>query len=562
VPRESLDRNVVALALCAALAALAPALAAPADIPPAAPPAAPPIDLPPAPPPEPPSLEDYDPLLRGSLEAEASDPAPALRPRLPGAAWPRPSPPPYPRPATPHPRAPEPALPLPALTPYKGSYVARQAARQRGRAQPAPPATVAAPSAVPTRLKRRIEENPFDPIGLRIGSTVLFPWLETSGGLDDNPNRYASVYDPKPSGFFRGSGGVRVKSDWSRHSVEGELRGGYTDYFTNSSASRPDATGQVAARYDIARDTAVDMRGSLSFETMRPGAPGLTPILQTAAVAGQLGVSTGLLLSQSPRLMTNRPAIMAIGAQIGPTQRFGRFEVSARGTYDRIWYQDAYYSDGSVSNLARTSYNDFGALLRVSYEATPAFKPFIEATPDRRVHDYVTDMNGFYRDSVGYILRGGAAVEISGLLKGEISGGYGQRDYVDPRLPPLRGPVIDVALIYTPSPLTTVTLRGATSMNETTVPYASGALTQAVTATLSHDLLRNLNVTVTGNYFYNNYQGSYVLERGGGAGVQLEYKLTRSVSLRGSFMRQILDSTYANSDYTANVYTAGLRFQL
>jgi hypothetical protein len=178
------------------------------------------------------------------------------------------------------------------------------------------------------------------------------------------------------------------------------------------------------------------------------------------------------------------------------------------------------------------------------------------------VHDYPTDMNGFYRDSTGYILRGGAAVEISGLLEGEVSGGYGQRDYVDPRLPPLRGPVVDVALIYTPSPLTTVTLRGATSMNETTVPYASGALTQAVAATLSHDLLRNLNVTLTGNYFYNNYQGSFVLQRRGGAGVQLEYKLTRSVSLRGSFMRQILDSTYPKADYTANVYTAGLRFQL
>jgi hypothetical protein len=107
-----------------------------------------------------------------------------------------------------------------------------------------------------------------------------------------------------------------------------------------------------------------------------------------------------------------------------------------------------------------------------------------------------------------------------------------------------------------------VTLRGSTSMNETTVSYASGMLTQSIVATLSHDLLRNLNVILTADYFTNTYQGSNVRERGGGAGVQLEYKITRSVSLRGGFMRQTLDSTYSSADYTANVYTIGLRFQL
>ena len=107
-------------------------------------------------------------------------------------------------------------------------------------------------------------------------------------------------------------------------------------------------------------------------------------------------------------------------------------------------------------DLARTNYNGFGALARASYELTPNLKPFVEGTFDWRVHDAPTDFNGFYRDSSGFTVRGGATVNLTELLRGEASGGYGERHYQDVRLAPLRGPVVDAALIYTPSALTTV----------------------------------------------------------------------------------------------------------
>ena len=46
-------------------------------------------------------------------------------------------------------------------------------------------------------------------------------------------------------------------------------------------------------------------------------------------------------------------------------------------------------------------------------------------------------------------LRAGAEVKISDLLHGQASGGYAERDYQDVRLPQLRGPTIDAALICT-----------------------------------------------------------------------------------------------------------------
>lgn len=462
----------------------------------------------------------------------------------PGARKPKPYPPeraPYPKPLSPRPA-------LPPLEPYASSYVAKKAARSRsattrGPTPPPPSVTVATPPAIPHKPKPKVEANPYDPLGVTLGSMIFSPYVQASGGFDDNPNRLAPAFSPRPSSLVRGEGGVKVKSDWARHSVEGELRGGYSEYFDNKNASRPDATGQMAARYDVTRDTSLDLLGKMSLDTMRPGAPAL--------YSGQTSV-----------YVTNRPINLGMGAQGGVTQKFGRLALSLRGTYDRVWYQNGVYSDGATLNLASTSYNDFGALLRASYEATPDLKPFVEGTVDSRVHDQPTDFNGFYRDSKGYVVRGGAQINVSELVKGEVSGGYGQRDYQDPRLPPLRGPVIDAALIYTPSPLTTVTLRGSTAMNETTLAYASGALTRSITATLSHDLMRNLNVTLTGSYFTNDYQGTYVRERGANMGVKLEYKVTRSISLRASYMHELLNSSYANADYTANVYLVGLRFQL
>lgn len=479
-----------------------------------------------------------------------ADPAPLMRgpTRAPRERAPKAYPPKRPPPFSPK-------NPLPPLEPYRTSYQAKRALSYQAKAslglrpttQPAladpPPVTVAVEPTIRVKPRPKVEQNPYDPLGAQLGSTLVFPYVQANGGYDDNPNRLAPDFNPRPSAFFRGEGGVRIKSDWARHNLEGELRGGYSEYFDYQNASRPDATGAMTARYDVTRDTALDLRGRMTLDTTRPGAPSISSGVQNVYVV-------------------NRPTIFGVGTQAGVTQKFGRAELSLRGTFDRVWYENAKYSDGSTLDLARTSYSGYGALLRAAYEATPDLKPFVEGTIDTRVHDSPADFNGFYRDSDGYILRAGADINLTELVKGEISGGYGERDYADARLPRLRGPVIDAALIYTPSALTTLTLRGATAMNETTLANAAGALTRSFTATLSHDLLRNLNVTLTGSYFANDYQGANVRERGANLGVKLDYKLTRSISLRGGYMHELLDSSFPNADYTANVFSLGMRLQL
>ena len=156
------------------------------------------------------------------------------------------------------------------------------------------------------------------------------------------------------------------------------------------------------------------------------------------------------------------------------------FSVSLRGTYDRVWYRTAINSDGTTLNLAATSYNDFGALLRASYEATPDLKPFVEGDVDSRVHDQPIDFNGFYRDSDGYTVRGGAQVNVSELAERRSRAGYGERNYGPAPAAAARPGDRRRADLHALAPDHRDAAR-LDRQNETTLAYASGVLTRSIT---------------------------------------------------------------------------------
>jgi hypothetical protein len=484
---------------------------------------------------------------RGAPELSPSGPnygLPRVRARLP-----RPNPPPPPLKPPPL----SPAHPLPPLEAYKTSVYAkakiRRLAKLRMRgfrgaldlpAERPPPPNVALPAQIPTRPKPIVDANPYAPLGIGVGSLRLYPYAEPTYGYDTNPNRLTS--DFHGSKFFRVDAGLRLRSEWLRDEIQGNLRLGYVDYFSVDNADRPDGVGDVFYRWDVARDTKVKFEGKFTLDSQRPGAPGLVTSLPNVVVV-------------------NRPLIVSLGTAVGVTQSFGRLDATMRGTFDRWIFQNANYNDGSTLNLMSTSYSDPGINPRLAYELNPSMKPYVEATIDKRTHDSWLDPYGYARDSTGVSGRIGTTFKITDLVKGEASGGYAQRDYADPRLPRLRGPIIDAAIIYTATPLTTITLRTGTTLSETTLQGAAGVLSRNVTFDVTHAMFRNFTITATGSYQTNNYQGADTFEQVGTAGVKLEYKLTRSISIKGSYFWQRLVSSTANSNFTANVIMGGLRFE-
>jgi hypothetical protein len=451
--------------------------------------------------------------------------------------------------------------PGPPLEPYRTSAEARRRARlsptnpadERLLAQRPGVAVSQASQPTPAKPKRAPEADPYAPLGVEAGGLRLYPYLDAEGGYDSNPNR---VNKPsRGSKLVHGEAGTRIQSEWSRHALSGSLRMGYYNFPDVKGANRPEGRGALDGRIDVTRDTQIDVGGAFSIDTIRTGSPELTFNAPTTAVA------------------KSRPTTWSLGGYLGATQRFNRLEVSLRGTIERTETGDVAYSDGTTQRLSLNNYTTIGGKSRISYEASPSFKPFVEATLDKRVYDSARDVNGFARTSTGGAVRAGASIDILNELRGEVAGGYAERHYEDWRLAPLRGPSIDAALIWDASPLTTITLRGGTSLGETTIANASGVKTRKIEAEISHALLRNLILTGNVGYSIGSYQGENMApvstlqpsqglnQRRLTAGVRATYNLTRTIALRASYQHERLKSTAQNADYTANVFLVGLRLQ-
>ena len=439
--------------------------------------------------------------------------------------------------------------PLPLLTPYS---TAATPGRRSGRGPsaleldadaPQPGPTVAVNAQPLRRPRPRSEADPYAPVGFGVGSLRLYPAIEGSVGYDSNPNRVPAA--SQGSGFARVDGALGLQSDWARHELKATLRGGYTDFFQVSSANRPDAAAVVDERIDITRDTAIDLQQRYTLTTQSPGSTTVLPTLPA-------GVAT-----------VGRPLVQSLGASAGVTQKFNRLSLSLRGAVDRTDYQDAKLSDGTVSKLSADNYNDYTLRGRAAYEATPGISPFVEVTASQRRHDQKLDNSAsqFARDSRGLSAAVGSSFELSRLLTGEASIGYGARHYDDARLKDLRGLITDASLTWTPTPLTTVKLKAGTTLAETNTSGASGAVQRSVGVELSHALLRNLTLGASLSYTNTDYQGIRQTDQLFAAGLKAEYNLTRSVVLKANFTHERLKSTSPGTDYTANVFLLGLRLQ-
>ncbi len=386
------------------------------------------------------------------------------------------------------------------------------------------------------RRKRTVEIDPYGSLGYRIGGVSVFPAIEESVGYDTNPNR-SSGAAKKGSLVSRTEGEVRLRSDWLAHELVGFLRGSYS-YFTDvDGANRPEGEGRIALRLDAARDTQIELESRFLLDTERPGDP-------------DLGVA-----------VLERPLVATAGASAGVTQRFNRLALGLRGTLDRTVYEDASLPNGTILDRGDRDANQYGVRLRAGYELHPGFIPFVEGLADTRVYDRTVDNAGFRRSSEGLGVRAGSTFEISRLLTGEASAGIQTRRYDDPRLKDLTGPLAEAALVWAATPLTTLRLRGQSQIEDTTIPFSSGALAQRATFEVQHDFRRNLGALAAVTFSNTDYRGVRLKEEGFAGSVKLDYRMTRSVALRASFIHERLKSTSPGADYTANIVLLGLRFQ-
>jgi hypothetical protein len=412
---------------------------------------------------------------------------------------------------------------------------------------PLPPAMAGTVVGQPPRKRLKVDDDPFGAVGDYAGGFLVKSAVELSGGYNSNPGR---TFVPKGLPFYVVAPEFLAVSDWERHALVADLRGSFTGYggtlppisdgaisSAPTNVDQPNFNGHVDGRLDVTEDTHITSEARLLVSTDNPGSPNI-----------QAGLA-------------KYPVYATFGGTFGLDQNFNRLEISAGGTVDRTVYQNSTLTDGSISSNDDRDFNQYGGVGRVSYELTPAVKPFVEVEGDSRVHDLQFDRNGYARDSTGGYAKAGTSFEFSRLLTGEISLGYAERDYVDNRLDRLQGLLTAASLTWTATPLTTAKFYSTTSIDETVVPGVSGVLTHLYTVEADHDFRRWL--TAIGKFTYGtlDYQGDGRSDKTYSIEGDLVYKMTRNLWIKGTLRRDILNSNFAGDSTAATVVMLGVRLQ-
>jgi hypothetical protein len=369
---------------------------------------------------------------------------------------------------------------------------------------------------------------------VRAGAFLVKPAIELTEGYDSNPAR---VLGGKGSWFTTVAPELTVRSDWQRHELAAVIRGSYTAYEALSSQDRPSLDARVTGRVDVTDRTRIDLEGRYLVATDYAGSPDV------------------------PVGVAKLPTYADVGATVGLTHRWNRFEIVAKGLVDRVEYDEAKLVNGAVFSQKWRDYTQYGTLLRGSYEMTPGVKPFVEIAADTRTRDIAVDPAGERRDSNGFSAKVGTTFEVTRLVTGEIAVGYITRTYKDPTLPDLKGLLVDASLVWAASGLTTVAFSAKTTADETTLFGVSGVLRHNIALQVDHAFRRWLIGSLRFSYGLDDYQGSVREDKRYVASAALVYKLSRTWQLKGELREEWLRSNIAGADYSATVALLGLRWQ-
>jgi hypothetical protein len=397
----------------------------------------------------------------------------------------------------------------------------------------------------------------YDPLGIRAGGFLVFPQISAFQGY--NSNVFASDDNVKDDFFLNLVPALSVQSDWNRHAVNFSTGANYTKYYEYTRQDYTDWFVGSNGRIDITRDAALFLGGGFARRHELPG----TPDFQSdAREPTPFNVANGLARY---------------------VQQFGRFRATVDGTIENFDYKNSTLLDGREQSNDIDDYTLYAGGVRLGYELFPNYEAFVRAGGNRRAYDKTsgsfnqqTVVNGQPttvrepvedRSSEGYTAVTGVALDLGGILFGELYIGYLQQFYDSDEFNTQQGVDGGGSLTWNITTLTTATARVAREINATTQRNASGVLTTLAGLDVDHELLRNVVLNANFTYVNDEYDGNGDFDRTDNyyiAGIGGRYLINRNfnASLGYRFVRRSSDSDTGNFDYTRNLVRIGVQAQM
>ncbi|CAN0655479.1 polysaccharide biosynthesis protein VpsM [Nitratireductor aquimarinus] len=377
------------------------------------------------------------------------------------------------------------------------------------------------------------EENPYAPLGLRVGTFTVTPTLEQGVTWTTNA-------DSSP-----GSGEAAISettlrlnavSDWARHAATIDAYGIYRKSVSGESVSDIEGGIDGALRFDLAGDyTAL---ASLGY-TISPESASSPVVI--------VGVE-------------DRPLRHIIDGSLGLSKDLGKLRLSATGSLTREHYGDATLIDGSTLSQKERNSTLATLRLRTGYAISPALAPFIEGEIGRRFYDEERDSAGYERSATRFAARAGVMVDIEEKLSGEASIGWVAEDIDDDRLNTVSGLALAAALNWSPQRGTDVRLDASTTIEGTTDPGDSGSILHSGTLRVERQIRANLTAEAAAGLSWRDYEnGGHDLTMNGEAG--MTWWLNRTLGLTGRARYEKRTSSLPSREYDASSVFLGVRMQ-
>ena len=388
------------------------------------------------------------------------------------------------------------------------------------------------------------------PLGMRVGTFLFYPKLSVAESYDDNIFR---VEEDTDHDFITTiSPEFDLRSDWNNHAFNLRGEANIDRYARSSNENVEDFSVDADGRYDITRNI-------LAF--------------------GFLGYS---------ELSEDRGSPDDVGG-IEPTEyKVYRGSVRYFHQLNRVNFrldagaQKFDFDDVSRGPLFPTANNDdrdrleSQVALRAAYEIVPEYEAFVRGTVNNRA--YSTDLDDpalgvvpprVSRDSQGYEMVAGVAIDLTGITFGDLFVGYREQWYDDDNLSTIEGITGGANITWNVTPLTTVHAGIVRRIEETTQTFAgrraSGFFATRYSVSADHELLRNLLLNANVALTENDYEGLDRTDRIYEAGLSARYLMNRNLygSIGYKYRQRDRDATLGDdADYTQNLVTVRVELQM
>ncbi|KAB7647917.1 outer membrane beta-barrel protein [Polymorphobacter fuscus] len=376
----------------------------------------------------------------------------------------------------------------------------------------------------------------FDPIGVDVGGFQLYPSLQADVRATDNfrasnSNRQGDIY-------LVATPAARLTSNWSRHALSAQtfFSRSFHDRLKTEDVSQYGVS--ALGTLDISREARISINAGADRKT--------EPRDSLASFQG----------TPSPVSYD----IYRVG--ISGAQAFNRFILNASAGVEKRAFNDVAAADGTIIDQSFRNVRTVTASASAQMELRSGVSALVSGQFDDSHYEAQLAPGQLRRDSSGYTVLAGVSLELSTLVFGQLQVGIINRSYRDSRLRDVTGPSYRANLLWNVTPLTSLRLTGARTVEDAASTIFAGNTRSDVGLAVDHELYRYVIVSADSSYsrFSANGVGAKGSEFQIGAGARYLFGRRWSVSGRIRYAQRRSDDQRLRYHATIGMVSAQLAF--